>query len=84
MGMWQALTGRKTSREIAKQRLEKVLAHDRVDIPPGMLTMLSEEMLKVMSSHLDIDTENASVFLKRGSAGSRIVAEIPVRGRKRR
>ena len=83
MGMWQALMGRKTSREVAKQRLEQVLAHDRVDIPPGMLKMLSEEMLNVMAAHLDVDMENASIFLKREGHGSRLVAEVPIRGRKR-
>jgi cell division topological specificity factor len=83
MGMWQALMGRKTSREVAKQRLEQVLAHDRVDIPPGMLKLLSEEMLNVMANHLDVDVENASVFLKREGHGSRLIAEVPIRGRKR-
>ena len=46
-----------SDQEIAAQRLRLVLAHDRANLSPGMLDMLKDEIIAVISRHLEIDAD---------------------------
>ncbi|MBN1815215.1 MAG: cell division topological specificity factor MinE [Anaerolineae bacterium] len=76
--------GRKPSGKVAKERLRLVLAHDRAHISPGLLDTLKDEIISVISRHIDIDASSVQVTISQSARESRLVADIPLLpGRKR-
>ena len=71
-------TGQTSSREAAKQRLQLVLVHDRNQIEPGMLELIKDEIIAVISKHLDIDRAGVQVNFTQGERESKLVADIPL------
>jgi len=67
-----------SDQDIAAKRLRVVLTHDRANISPGMLEVLKDEIIAVISKHLDIDTENVNVNFTEDQRETRLVADIPV------
>ena len=47
--------GRSRSAKSAKERLQLVLVHDRAGISPGKLEVLKDDLIDVISRHLEID-----------------------------
>jgi cell division topological specificity factor len=86
MGFLDRLMGRpvQSSRDIAKERLQLVLVHDRVSISPGMLDRMKDELITVISRYVEIDPDGVEVNLTQGKRESRLVADIPVMGPVRR
>ena len=68
----------------AAQRLRLVLTHDRANISPGMLEMLKDEIINVISKHLDIDTDKVQVDFTEDHRETRLIADIPLQIRKKR
>lgn len=68
----------KTSREVAKQRLQLVLVHDRNHISPGLLEILKDEIIAVISKHIEIDSKNVHVTISQEDKESRLMADIPL------
>jgi cell division topological specificity factor len=66
------------SANVAKQRLQLMLASDRTDIPPETLDLLKDEIIAAISKHVTIDRENVEVTVTRTAERSRLVADIPV------
>jgi cell division topological specificity factor len=77
MQFLRKLVGQKepSSRSIAKERLKLVLVHDRVRMSPQMLQTLKDELIAVISKHLDIDREGVRITI---GEGNRLVADIPI------
>lgn len=69
-----------TSRDIAKERLQLVLVHDRVNISPGMLDRMKDELITVISRYVEIEPDGVQVTFTQGKRQSRLVADIPVVG----
>jgi cell division topological specificity factor len=67
-----------SSRDAAKQRLQLVLVHDRNQIEPGMLEIIKDEIIAVISKHVDIDRTHVQVNFTEGERESRLVADIPL------
>ena len=67
-----------TSRDAAKQRLQLVLVHDRNQIEPGMLELIKDEIIAVISKHLEIDSSGVQVNFTEGERESKLVADIPL------
>lgn len=68
------------SAQIAKERLQLVLAHDRTSISPETLEKLKDEIITVISKHVEIDRAHVDVTVTRSAHGNRLVADIPVLG----
>jgi cell division topological specificity factor len=73
-----------TDQEIAAQRLRLVLAHDRANLSPGMLDMLKDEIIAVISRHLDIDADKVEVSFTEDQRETRLVADIPISSPRKR
>lgn len=58
-----ALTGRKDSKDIAKERLRLVLVHDRASVTPEFLEKIKEEIVTVISKYMEIDEQLTEVSL---------------------
>lgn len=67
-----------SSKSIAKERLRLVLVHDRASISPQLLEDLKEDMLKVISSYMEIDEKGTEVTLNSDDTSVALMASIPV------
>ncbi len=84
------LFGKDKSGEVAKERLQLVLIHDRNDISPEIINALRIDMISAIKKHLDIDEKGIDIKLQRKDRSVALVADIPLkaaqrptRGRKR-
>jgi cell division topological specificity factor len=77
MQLLRKLIGQKqpSSRAVAKERLKLVLVHDRVRMSPQMLQTLKDDLIAVISKHLDIDQSGVRITI---GEGNRLVADIPI------
>ncbi len=80
MGFLDRLMGREpapatTSGHVAKERLKLVLEYDRARLTPAQLEQIRDELIAVISRHVDIANAEVEVKLEQGG---RLVAEIPL------
>ncbi len=66
-----------TSAQTAKQRLQFVLVHDRINLPPDRLKAMKEEILAVISKYVAVQGDEIDIALEQRERGSRLVAEVP-------
>lgn len=67
-------------RQVAKNRLQLVLMHDRADIPAPMMEQLRRDLLAVLSRYMEIDEAQLDVGVERGEGNEvALVANIPIR-----
>jgi cell division topological specificity factor len=78
MNFLQRLRGESSSAAEAKSRLQFVLVHDRADLPPGKLEALKDELIQVLSRHVEIDPRTVQISLTRDRNQQRLVADIPL------
>jgi len=68
----------------AKERLKFVLIHDRSEIPPGVIDLLKDEIIEVISRRIDIDPDAVRIEMSQEGRQQRLIADIPLRPVKRR
>lgn len=79
--------GKRSSAETAKERLQLVLIHDRAGLSPGKLKAIRDDVIEVLSRHVEIDRKAVSFSLTKDRDQQRLVADIPLvphRARRRR
>jgi cell division topological specificity factor len=76
--------GQKRSAQSAKERLQLVLIHDRTNLTSDELTALKDEILQVISRHIDIDSSAVQIAVEHDGRSQRLVADIPLRSVTRR
>ena len=76
---------RKSSRQVAKDRLKILLISDRVNCSPEMMELIKNDIAKVISKYMKIDTENMDIQINtKGIIGNRelktpiLYANIPI------
>lgn len=72
------------SAQQAKERLKLVLIHDRIDITPGSLETLKDELIAVISRHIEIDPDAVKIEMSQEGREQRLIADIPLRPARRR
>jgi cell division topological specificity factor len=80
VGFLERMLGRssgKGSGSKAKERLEFILVHDRINLPPERLEELKAEILAVISKYVYIDESNVDIALQRRDRNPLLIAEIP-------
>jgi cell division topological specificity factor len=80
MNIFQRLTGRgqTSSKDVARDRLKLVLIHDRTDVSPAIIESIKDEIIAVISRHVDIDRDNVDIKLQSEQNENRLVADIPL------
>jgi cell division topological specificity factor len=79
-GFLDRLLGRDTaSAHQAKERLKLVLVHDRTDISPGVLDLLKDDLIAVISKHIEIDPSAVHIEMTQDGREQRLIADIPLR-----
>ena len=84
MGFLERLFGRRepSSSRVAKERLRLVLTQDRAGISPALLDTLKDEIISVISRHVDIDVDGVQVTVSHSGQASSLVADIPLTSRR--
>lgn len=72
------------SKNMAKERLQLVLIHDRNDISPEILNSLKIEMIATIKKYLEIDEAGIEIELDRADRSVALVANIPLKTMNRR
>lgn len=68
-----------SSKNRAVERLRLVLVHDRANVAPGLMEMLKEELIEVISKYMDIDEDTMEITLSSGELSASLIANIPVK-----
>ena len=68
----------KSSREVARERLQVVLIHDRAKIAPEVMNHLRDDIIRVISNYLDINKQEMEISLASERNEVALVANIPV------
>ena len=75
---------RKSSREVARDRLKILLISDRVNCSPEMMELIKKDIAKVISKYMKIDTDHMEIQIcaKKGSNSKSkspaLYASIPI------
>jgi len=79
-----SLFRRKSSREVAKDRLKILLISDRVNCSQEMLDLIKQDIARVISRYMMIDAQNMEIQISKSSAKGRsernpsLYANIPI------
>jgi cell division topological specificity factor len=84
MGFFERLFGRKNSADNAKERLQLVLIHDRMDLTPAELDLLKDDLIATISRHVEIDAQSVQIGVQHDGRAQRLVADIPLKAARRR
>jgi cell division topological specificity factor len=71
------------SRDRAKSRLKLIIAHDRANINPEIMTLIREEILDVVARYVDVDREEMEFSLSQDQRITALTANLPIRQVKR-
>jgi cell division topological specificity factor len=67
------------SAPVARERLQILLAHERVALGPrDLVTILRDELLATIARHIEIDPEKLSVKMERSDAVSTLEIEVEI------
>ena len=80
----QLLSRKKRSASQAKERLQLVLVHDRTNLTTASLESLKDELIEVISRHIDIDPTAVTIEMNKDGRQQRLVADIPIKGPRRK
>ncbi len=70
--------GKESSANKAKERLQFVLVHDRINLPPERLKEMKQEILAVISKYVKVSDEEVDIALEqRDRNNNTLIAEIP-------
>ena len=83
-GFLDRLFGRKSSASSAKERMQLVLIHDRSNLSPGVIEDLRDEIVQVISRHVEIDPTEVRLEMEQEGRQQRLVADIPLKPKRRR
>jgi cell division topological specificity factor len=72
------------SAQQAKERLKLVLIHDRTDLTPGELEQMKDELIEVISRHVEIDPSAVRIDMAQEGREQRLIADIPLRSVRQR
>ena len=83
MDFFKFFSSKPSSKNVAKERLNLILIHDRADFAPELLGKIKEEILSVISKYVEIDDDEVDVKLtpvdERERNSSALVASIPIK-----
>jgi len=85
MAEWlnQISGSKKKSASAAKERLKLVLIHDRTELTPDELEKMKNELLEVISRHIEIDAAAVRITINQEGREQKLTADIPLRSSRR-
>jgi len=83
--LFSRLSRKRTSKDVAKERLKLVLIHDRANVSPQFLEMVKGEIIKVIQNYMEIDEEALDIQLTKTQSEEgdgvvpALIANIPIK-----
>lgn len=71
--------GEKASGHVARDRMQVVLMHDRMDLTPDILESLKNDILAVLSRYMEIDDGSIRVDIEQGKEFTALVSNVHVK-----
>ena len=71
------------TKDLAKERLQLVLIHDRGGLPPEVMDCLRDDLLAVISKYMEVEKKDLKMNLDKKEDQVALVANIPVKRVKR-
>ena len=68
-----------SSKDIAKERLQFILIHDRIKLSPEEMDSLKQEMLEVLSKYVKVDDRKIKMAVNRSECITALVANFPIK-----
>jgi cell division topological specificity factor len=85
MSFLDRLLGRSpSSAHTAKERMKLVLIHDRTDLSPAAMEQLKDELIEVISRHIEINPNAVKIEMTQEGREQRLIADIPLSAARRR
>ena len=81
---------KKSSGDVAKDRLKLLLISDRANCSPEMMEMIKNDIIQVISKYMDIDTDALNIQITETESDSNngavpaVFANIPIKDMKHR
>lgn len=69
----------KSSKNVAKERLQFILVQDRVNLSPAEMEELQEDLYDVLSRYIDIDERQIEMEVNREDDMMALVANFPIK-----
>lgn len=66
------------SKDIAKERLQFILVHDRINISPKEMKSLRKDMLEVLEKYIEVDDQNVKMEIDKKEDIMALVANFPI------
>jgi cell division topological specificity factor len=67
-----------SSGQMAKERLAFILVHDRVDIGPGRMDMMRQDIIEVLKKYFEINESQIELKLENEEGSTALLATIPI------
>jgi cell division topological specificity factor len=71
--------GERGSSQVARERMQVVLMHDRLDLTPDIMEALKNEILDVLARYMEIDKESIRVDLEQGKGYTALVSNVQIK-----
>jgi len=69
----------KSSKNIAKERLQFILVQDRIKLSPSEMKSLKTELLEVLKKYIDVDDRKINMQVSREEEMMALVANFPIK-----
>ncbi|MFW6266331.1 MAG: cell division topological specificity factor MinE [Halanaerobiales bacterium] len=69
---------KKKSKETAKERLQFVLVHDRINLSPEEMKSLRKELLEVLNKYIEVDEDNVKMEVNQREEIMALIANFPL------
>jgi cell division topological specificity factor len=66
------------SGQTAKERLAFILVHDRVDIGPGRMDQMRQDIIEVLKKYFDINENQIELKLENEEGSTALLATVPI------
>jgi cell division topological specificity factor len=67
------------SGKVARERMQVVLMHDRLDLTPDILESLKNDILAVLGRYMEIDRHTIQVDLEQGKNYTALVSNVRIK-----
>ncbi len=71
--------GEKASSQVARQRMQVVLMHDRMDIAPDIMEAVKNDIIAVLSRYMELDRKSIRVDLEQGKNYTALVSNVQIK-----
>ncbi len=83
MDLFKIFSQKPSSKDLAKERLKLILIHDRSNMSPELLESIKEDILRVISKYVEIDSGDIEVKMTKmqelEGESPALIASIPIK-----